>query len=250
MKIAIIGGGAAGFFAAVNLAEKINLSEHEICIFESSTKLLSKVLISGGGRCNVTNSMTSPDDFVKNYPRGEKELKQVFSRFNNLDLINWFESRGIKLKSESDGRVFPQTNSSKTIVDFFISSCNNSGVKIKTSHKLNEIDFIPAKPVSQKKFKLTFSNKNEYIADFVLITTGGSSNPENFYFLKNTSHTVTPLIPSLFSFNIRKSGDTSDSNPALSYLVSQPIPPSLSSPSSLSFPPSLSFLYVKMQVFF
>lgn len=202
MNIAIIGGGAAGFFAAFNLAESLNLSKHEICIFESSNKLLSKVLISGGGRCNLTNSMISIDGFLKSYPRGEKELKQVFSRFNNLDLINWFESHGIKLKTEPDGRVFPQSNSSKTIVDFFISFCSNCGVKIKTNHKLINIDFIPAKPISQKKFLLTFTNKNEYTADYVVITTGGTSNPDNYSFLKNTSHTITPLIPSLFSFNI------------------------------------------------
>lgn len=241
MNIAVIGGGAAGFFAALNLAESLERSKHEICIFEGSSKLMSKVLISGGGRCNITNAMLSTDDFLKNYPRGEKELRQVFSRFNNTDLINWFESRGIKLKTEPDGRVFPESDSSETIVDFFVSCCNKSGVKIFANHKLINIDIISPKEIpagasvsvneTNNKFSLSFSNGKQYSADYVLITTGGSSKSENFSFLKNTKHTITPLLPSLFSFNIRKSVDTSDSNPALSF------------PPSLSFPRKCVSLY-------
>mgnify|MGYP002409018852 CR=1 FL=1 len=230
MNIAVIGGGASGFFAAVNISESLNRSKHEICIFEGSSKLLSKVLISGGGRCNITNAMSSTDDFLKNYPRGEKELRQVFSRFNNTDLIKWFESRGIKLKTEPDGRVFPESNSSETIVDFFNSCCNKSGVKIFTNHKLINIDIISPQVLpsgasvtvneTNNKFSLSFSNGNQYSADFVLITTGGSSKPENFSFLKNTKHTITPLLPSLFSFNIKR--NTSFSNSGLGKQESNP----------------------------
>ena len=243
MNIAVIGGGASGFFAAVNISESLNRSKHEICIFEGSSKLLSKVLISGGGRCNITNAMSSTDDFLKNYPRGEKELRQVFSRFNNTDLIKWFESRGIKLKTEPDGRVFPESNSSETIVDFFNSCCNKSGVKIFTNHKLINIDIISPQVLpsgasvtvneTNNKFSLSFSNGNQYSADFVLITTGGSSKPENFSFLKNTKHTITPLLPSLFSFNIKR--NTSFSNSGLGKQESNPaMTPEESNVSSLS----------------
>ena len=127
MKIAIIGGGAAAFFAAINTKE--NFPDSEVFLFEKTTKLLSKVLVSGGGRCNVTNSETSISSFSKCYPRGEKQLKKLFGTFNNQNTINWFESRGVELVAEQDGRMFPKSNTSQTIYDLFVSESERLGIK-------------------------------------------------------------------------------------------------------------------------
>ena len=125
MKTAIIGGGAAGFFAAINTKE--NFPNYEVVLFEKSNKLLSKVLVSGGGRCNVTNSEISISTFSKSYPRGEKHLKKLFGRFNNQNTIEWFENRGVEIVKEEDRRMFPKSNTSQTIYDLFLSqSCNGS----------------------------------------------------------------------------------------------------------------------------
>src|SRR5690349_16594784 len=116
--IAVIGGGAAGFFAAINCAERF--PQHQITIFEKSNKLLSKVRVSGGGRCNVTHACVDNSLLVKNYPRGEKQLRSAFSRFSVPDTIRWFEQRGVRLKTEADGRMFPVTDSSQTIIDCLV----------------------------------------------------------------------------------------------------------------------------------
>ena len=116
--IVVIGGGASGFFAAINIAER--LKDYDVTILEKSNKLLSKVRISGGGRCNVTHHCFDNSELIKNYPRGNKELKQVFSKFSVNDLIDWFKTRGVKLKVESDGRMFPDTDSSDTIINCFL----------------------------------------------------------------------------------------------------------------------------------
>ena len=127
--IAIIGGGAAGFFAAVNCAEMY--PQHSITIFEKGSKLLSKVRVSGGGRCNVTHACFDIHLLAKNYPRGEKQLKSAFSRFMTNDTINWFAKRGVELKTEADGRMFPVTDSSQTIIDCLMREADKHQVKIE-----------------------------------------------------------------------------------------------------------------------
>jgi predicted Rossmann fold flavoprotein len=128
-KIIIIGGGAAGFFAAINCAQRNE--NYNVTILEKSSKLLSKVRVSGGGRCNVTHASFENSLLIKNYPRGEKELQNVFSRFSITDTIKWFEERGVELKTEADGRMFPTTNNSETIVNCLIQEAEKAGVKIK-----------------------------------------------------------------------------------------------------------------------
>ena len=132
--IIVIGGGAAGFFAAINAAELHPNSK--VIILEKSNKLLSKVRISGGGRCNVTNHCFEVNELVKNYPRGSKELKQVFSRFNVSDTIAWFKKRGVELKTEPDNRMFPESNSSETIIDCFIYEAKKYGIEIKMNEEV------------------------------------------------------------------------------------------------------------------
>ena len=139
-KIAIIGGGAAGFFAAVNC--KINFPQHEVTIYEKSKKNLSKVKVSGGGRCNVTNSTFSIAELAKSYPRGNKHLKKVFSQFNPKDTIEWFESRGVPLVTQDDKCIFPKSQDSQSIIDCFLNACKKSKIDIKTQFKLNSIYII------------------------------------------------------------------------------------------------------------
>ncbi len=132
--IIVIGGGAAGFFTAINSA--INFPDANIIILEKSNKLLTKVKISGGGRCNVANSTFENSELVKNYPRGEKELRQVFSQFSVTDTINWFEQRGVKLNTELDGRIFPVSNSSETIINLFLSEAKKYKIEIKLNEEV------------------------------------------------------------------------------------------------------------------
>lgn len=190
MKIAVIGGGAAGFFAAIHASGK----GREVTIFEKSPKLLSKVKVSGGGRCNVTHRTMEISKLVKNYPRGEKFLKRVFRHFSIPDTFNWFESRGVELKVESDGRVFPTSNSSQSIVDILISEVENCQVKILISTGIKELN--PTK----WGYEL-ITEKGVFRADAVVIATGGHPKSDGYNFLKSLNHTINSPIPSLFTFN-------------------------------------------------
>lgn len=193
MKIAIIGGGAAGFFAA--LAAKEHNPEAHVALFERSAKLLSKVRISGGGRCNVTHACFDPRLLVKNYPRGEKELLGPFHRFQPQDTVEWFQSRGVRLKTEADGRMFPITDSSQTIIDCLMGEAKRLGVEI----------YLHTKLVSMKKqgdrFLLTSSKEGAFWeVDRLILATG--SDPAGWEFAKQLGHTIIPPVPSLFTFNI------------------------------------------------
>ncbi len=190
MKIAIIGGGAAGFFAAIHAAGKGRI----VRIFEKSPKILSKVKVSGGGRCNVTHQPMEVSKLVKNYPRGEKFLKKVFSKFDSRDTITWFEERGVKLKTEPDGRMFPITDDSQTIVDCLVKECNRLNIEILKSVGISEI-------VPQETGFLLKGNQGEFYYDQVIVTTGGFPKAENYNFLRNLKHSIIPPIPSLFTFN-------------------------------------------------
>ncbi|MDD5361438.1 MAG: NAD(P)/FAD-dependent oxidoreductase [Ignavibacteria bacterium] len=193
IKIGIIGGGAAGFFGALAAAETCR--DAEITILEKSTRLLTKVRISGGGRCNVTNSLRGVREFTGNYPRGNKELISVFSRFGNKETTDWFESRGVSLKTEQDGRIFPSTDESQTIIDLFLSLSKSFGIRIITSYDVNEI-----KRTDSGTFIVYDRKKTGYAFDKILYCPGGFLNKENFNCIKSLGHSIVEPVPSLFSF--------------------------------------------------
>ncbi len=193
MKTAIIGGGAAGFFAAINTKE--NFPNYEVVLFEKSNKLLSKVLVSGGGRCNVTNSEISISTFSKSYPRGEKHLKKLFGRFNNQNTIEWFENRGVEIVKEEDRRMFPKSNTSQTIYDLFLSQSEKLGIKINLKSIVNSIK------KEGEKIRLEINN-NSFSFDKVIVCAGGSPKLEGFEWLKILGHKIESPVPSLFTFNI------------------------------------------------
>lgn len=192
-EIIVIGGGAAGFFAAINVA--ILHPDYKITILEKTNKLLSKVKVSGGGRCNVTHHCFDNHELVKNYPRGNKELLQVFSRFNVTHTIEWFEKQGVALKTEEDGRMFPESDSSQTIIDCFMKLADKYKIEIITSCEVFAI----------KKTDETFhlkTSKNELSADAVICSIGGHNKTESYFLIKNLGHSIIDPIPSLFTINL------------------------------------------------
>ena len=195
--VLIVGGGASGFYAAINIAEaNTNL---KIAILERGKEVLQKVKISGGGRCNVTNAETEPKEWVKNYPRGEKELLGPFYTHNNQDTIQFFESRGVQLKTEEDGRVFPVSDSSQTIIDCLLNETARLGIKVFRQSSVTQIE-----PVSNDDhgsfWKITTIN-NQYQCKKVLLATG--SNPKIWKLIEGLGHIIVPPVPSLFTFNIK-----------------------------------------------
>ncbi|MGZ4090048.1 MAG: aminoacetone oxidase family FAD-binding enzyme, partial [Bacteroidia bacterium] len=192
-KIIIIGGGAAGFFAAINIA--MRRPGYKISILEKTTKLLSKVKVSGGGRCNITHNCSDNTELVKNYPRGNKELLQVFSKFSVKDTIDWFEKQGVKLKTEEDGRMFPVTDSSQTIIDCFMKLAKHYSIEIVTQCEVFSIKKIG------ETFKLKTS-KDEIIAGAVVCSIGGHNKSDAYFLIKNLGHSIVDPIPSLFTINL------------------------------------------------
>ncbi len=195
--IIVIGGGAAGFFAAINVAEKH--PGYRVIILEKSDKLLSKVRISGGGRCNVTNHCFDVNELVKNYPRGNKELKQVFSQFDVEDTIAWFKNKGIELKTERDDRMFPETDDSETIINCFLRQAEKRNIEICTQEEVLSLTFLENKKIEVK------TSKQTYLADAVICSSGGHNAIKNYKFIKDTGHTISQLIPSLFTINLPES---------------------------------------------
>jgi predicted Rossmann fold flavoprotein len=192
-KLVVIGGGAAGFFCAINAA-RLNPSI-EVVLLEKSNKLLSKVKVSGGGRCNVTHACFSIAEMAKNYPRGEKFLKKAFHHFFTTDTIEWFEQRGIKLKTEADGRMFPQSNSSQTIVDCLLQEAEKYKVDVITSCAVSSVKFTGT------KWQLE-TNQALITADFVCICTGGIQKMEQANWLQQLQIPLIETVPSLFTFNL------------------------------------------------
>ena len=195
--ILVIGGGASGFFAAINAA--VNFPEAKIIILEKSNKILSKVKVSGGGRCNVTHQCFENNELIKNYPRGEKELRQVFSQFSVHDTIDWFLKRGVKLKVEQDGRMFPESNSSDTIINCFLTEVQKLRVDVNLSEEVLSIEKAENDLLQVKTTKQT------YYADAIICSIGGHNQINNYQFLKQCGHTIDELIPSLFTLNLPQS---------------------------------------------
>ncbi len=185
----VIGGGAAGFMAAVTAAE----AGAEVTLWERGPGVLAKVRISGGGRCNVTNALEDPRRFAENYPRGGKELLGAFHRFGAKDTRAWFESRGVALKTEPDGRVFPRSDDSATVVDALVSAARRAGVRVETG----------VSPIDLKREGGAFvaAGRGVFRADRLLLATG--SGAEGHAWARAFGHTVVPPVPSLFTFAIK-----------------------------------------------
>ena len=194
-KIIVIGGGAAGFFAAINCAQRNK--NYSVTILEKSSKLLSKVRVSGGGRCNVTHACFENSLLTKNYPRGEKELQNVFSRFSTMNTIKWFEERNVQLKTEDDGRMFPVSNNSETIVNCLVQEAEKLGVKIKLNVSVEEII-----KNTTNTFTLKASGGGNFECDALIIATGGNAKETAYEWLKKLRHTINKPVPSLFTFNV------------------------------------------------
>ena len=193
MKVAIVGGGAAGFFAAFSV--KDHHPESQVTIFEKSDKLLSKVKISGGGRCNVTHACFHVSQLSKFYPRGAKQLKKAFSIFQPKDTVAWFRARGIDIKTESDGRMFPVTDDSQTIIDCFLHEALIKNIQIIKQSRVSELH------PDKSGFTLVINESKEHF-DKVIIASGGSTKARGFEWLKNIGHSIISPIPSLFTFNM------------------------------------------------
>jgi predicted Rossmann fold flavoprotein len=192
MDIGIIGGGAAGFFSAIRIAELNPLAR--VFIFERGRSVLEKVRISGGGRCNVTHDCSDPIQLIGHYPRGGRELLGPFTRFGPNEVVEWFSSRGVELKTEPDGRVFPKTNNSQTIVDCLIRCAQDAGVVINQGTRLEDIQ-----PYSGL-WKLKIQGEERFFSKIVVAT---GSNPMVWTYVKKLGHTIINPVPSLFTFNCK-----------------------------------------------
>ncbi|MDZ4749779.1 MAG: aminoacetone oxidase family FAD-binding enzyme [Saprospiraceae bacterium] len=191
----VIGGGAGGCFAAIRVAEL--LPGAKICILESARKPLSKVEVSGGGRCNVTHACFEPEDLVSYYPRGSKELLGPFYHFQPADMIEWLKGKGVKVKKEEDGRMFPESNSSATIINCFMSAINRSGVQLRTSTRATKWGYDDAKGT----WAVDLFDGSKLACSYLLIASG--SDQRTWDTLKSLGHTIIPPVPSLFTFNIK-----------------------------------------------
>jgi predicted Rossmann fold flavoprotein len=190
--ILIVGGGAAGFFSAINIVERN--PKLKVAILERGKEVLSKVRVSGGGRCNVTHACFDPNELVKFYPRGEKELRGPFHQFCSGDTIEWFEKHGIELKIEDDGRMFPVSNSSQTIIDCFLHASHKLGITILTGQSVQSIF------KKDNCWKIETQTEN-YLAEKLILATG--SNPKIWDLLHTFGHAIITPVPSLFTFNVK-----------------------------------------------
>lgn len=192
-KLIVIGGGAAGFFCAVNAARLD--PELEVIILEKTNKLLSKVKVSGGGRCNTTHACFEIPELIKKYPRGAVFLKKAFHQFYTNDTINWFAERGVALHAEPDGRMFPITNQSQTIIDCLLKEADKYNVVVKTQCEVKRIE------VANNLFTLT-TTASIVQAQYLCVACGGFPKSEMFEWLRSTGHLIQSPVPSLFTFNI------------------------------------------------
>lgn len=190
MKVIVIGGGAAGFFGAIAAAE----NGHAVTMLEAGSSVLAKVRVSGGGRCNLTHSCFEPRELVNSYPRGGKALRGPFTKFRPSDTIDWFESRGVRTKTESDGRMFPTTDDSGTIVDCLRNAAENGGVVVELRSNVSEIR------QTEEQFVVNLQSGASISADRILMATGGSR--AGFELMSGLGHQIVPPVPSLFTFKV------------------------------------------------
>ena len=193
-KVVIIGGGAAGFFTAIN-AKELN-ADLDITILEKGKDVLQKVKISGGGRCNVTHACFEPRELTKFYPRGERELLGPFHQFMTGDTFEWFENHGVPLKIEEDNRVFPEANTSQAIIDCFTTAVHKLGIKVLTNHGVTAI-------TKEKDSWLIHTKEQQFTADYLVIAAGSSKKIWELF--TELDHSIIPPVPSLFTFNIKDS---------------------------------------------
>ncbi|HQQ99110.1 MAG TPA: NAD(P)/FAD-dependent oxidoreductase [Cyclobacteriaceae bacterium] len=189
----VVGGGAAGFFGALETAA-CNPGA-KIIILEKTNQLLAKVRISGGGRCNVTHHCFEPTPLSRHYPRGQRELKQLFRIFQASDTVRWFEEHGVSLKTEPDGRMFPVSNSSQQILDCFLREAERSNIEIKLMSGVEEVMH------QGKIFKVRCSSGTVYETSKILVAQGGHPRPDAYQWIQKLGHRIVPPIPSLFTFN-------------------------------------------------
>ena len=195
-KLVVIGGGAAGFFCAVHAAENPGT---EVILLEKTGKLLSKVKVSGGGRCNVTHHCFSIPEMVKNYPRGGNFLKKAFRQFFTTDTIKWFKQAGLELKTEADGRMFPVTDSSESVIRILLQKAASNGVKIQLNQAVHTLE-------KTGRQWLVLTERERILADAVCVTSGGFSKLSGYAFLENAGITILPPVPSLFTINAPADG--------------------------------------------
>ena len=194
-RVVVVGGGAAGFFAAIACAEASRNAE--VTVLERGPQFLAKVRISGGGRCNVTHGCFEPRELIARFPRGARSLLGPFNRFQARDTIDWFEARGVKLKMERDGRMFPVTDSSRTIIDCLLRAAANAGVKMFTNRGVERM-----LRRADGTFELALSDGEKLVGDRLLIATGGCRTAALGGLATSLGHTLEPPVPSLFTFHI------------------------------------------------
>lgn len=187
-----IGGGAAGFFGSIVAAEK--KPKLSVLILEKTSKLLSKVKVSGGGRCNVTHHCFEPTPLADHYPRGRKELKNLFRKFQASDMVRWLESKKVKLKTEEDGRMFPVTDDSQTIIDCFLNEANRLNIQVKTNAEVTRVE-------STQDGFVVHTGQQQFKAKKILIATGGHNNSASYGWLRQIGFKIVEPLPSLFTFN-------------------------------------------------
>lgn len=192
-KVAVIGGGAAGFFAAISCQS--HFPSAQVTIYEKTHKLLAKVKVSGGGRCNVTNACPTISAFAKSYPRGGKQLKKAFEQFNSRDTISWFQDRGVTLKTEPDQRMFPITDNSQTIIDCLLEEAKRLGVRVLQGSSVTSLE------KEATGYKLTINGQKEHV-DALIIASGGGPKESGFDWIKQLNHSIETPVPSLFTFNM------------------------------------------------
>jgi predicted Rossmann fold flavoprotein len=193
-RLVIVGGGAAGFFCAVNAA-RLN-SSMEVIIIEKTGKMLAKVKVSGGGRCNVTHACFDRKEMIRRYPRGGHFLKKAFHQFFTTDTIQWFEERGVRLKEEPDGRMFPVSNSSQTIIDCLLQEANQYKIKILMNREVKKIN------IDKNVFHIHLAGGEQMKADYVCLACGGYPKTAMFDWIREWGHTIEEPVPSLFTFNM------------------------------------------------
>jgi predicted Rossmann fold flavoprotein len=205
LRVVVIGGGAAGFFAAITCAEKLG-TRGTVTLYEATAHPLAKVRVSGGGRCNVTHSCFEPRELVKRYPRGGRELMGAFHRFQPRDTVAWFAERGVELKTEADGRMFPVTDDSATIADCLAQAAAKAGVTIVTSLGVRTVESLGGREAESSaaagSFWLTLTDDSHVRCERLLIATGGNKSSAGLIIAQKLGHAIEPPVPSLFTFHI------------------------------------------------